>query len=190
MKRSQSPRSARAVILTFILAYGGIGLSLWLIHTFSKPAPPRYVLTETDLRIWSGKWVVIPPSAITKVRFAHPTDGRRTSPGFRGQLLHYAERYWFPETGEIEVYADNIETLVVLETPKGKYGVGPYNPTFFAAQLEHGVKGTYLVRPAPPGPPTPWYWSDTALAVYFVGGSFALSVPLTLWRLKRQRETK
>lgn len=181
MKYSSAHPSAKAVILTFLLTYGAIGLGFWLVDAFRKPNPPRYVLTETELKMWSGKWVVIPRDSITRVWFAHPSDGHWTCPGFRGQLLDYARCYWFPETGEIEVYADVIDTLVVLETPKGRYGLSPYNPTYFAAQLEHGATGTYLVRPAPP---LPWYWSDTAVAVYTLVAIGAISAPLAWWRLR------
>src|SRR5690606_2680176 len=120
---------------TAAIAIGAIAL---MVYTIWGALTMRYDVTPRGLTIHFGpSRIEMARDEITEVEIhASLTRARRrfgtAFPGF------YQGRWSFAETGPISLYATSLDTLVVIETERERYGISPEDPAAFLRALEAG----------------------------------------------------
>ena len=128
------PRPARSQGLKGINFVTLAGLTLAVLALASSMLSAlnmRYEVTPEALRIRSGfSTREIPLDEVTGVWRPEALTGGVRKFGTAVPNLRTG-RWRFNETGDITLYATRLETLVVVDTADGRYGVTPENPDAF-----------------------------------------------------------
>ncbi|HLS90915.1 MAG TPA: PH domain-containing protein [Limnochordia bacterium] len=144
---------------TAAIAVGAIAL---MAYTIWGALTMRYDVTPQGLTIHFGpSRIEMARDEITEVEIhSSLTRARRlfgaALPGF------YQGRWSFAETGPISLYATSLDTLIVIETEKARYGISPENPEAFLQALERGERAQF------PAASRNAAWGMSALGVGFV----------------------
>ncbi|BAD41630.1 hypothetical protein STH2645 [Symbiobacterium thermophilum IAM 14863] len=132
------PRPARSQGLKGISFVTLAGLTLAVLALASSMLSAlnmRYEVTPEALRIRSGfSTREIPLDEVTGVWRPEALTGGVRKFGTSVPNLRTG-RWRFNETGDITLYATRLETLVVVDTADGRYGVTPENPDAFTDAL-------------------------------------------------------
>lgn len=127
-------------LITLLPLYFGVE-ALWGASNLS------YQVTDAELRItyaWHER--SIPLSAIDSVEIVAPVKLSRvagtSAPGL------YAGRWTGRETGRITLYAKNLDSLLVVRTAAGAWGLTPADPAAMKAALLDRTPGGFPVRAA------------------------------------------
>lgn len=105
------------------LAYQVSGDSLEITYAWKRPSIPLREITSVE---------VVQPGRLSRV-------GGSSAPGL------YSGRWSGPKTGRISLYATRLDSLLVVRTSEGTWGLTPANPEGMKAALLAGTPGDFPV---------------------------------------------
>jgi hypothetical protein len=117
------------------------------VETIWGAANLGYQVTGESLRItyaWRG--ATIPLSSIHSVEVIHPAGLSRIAGNNTPGL--YSGRWSSRETGPLNLYATRLDSLVVVKTAEGSWGLTPAEPVAFTAAVKNGTAGIFPAAPA------------------------------------------
>lgn len=138
-----SQRKRWTVILTVVVV-SAVLLAVWVsVRSLWGRATLRYELTPTAVEIVYGpQRVVLPRRDITSVRLISSLTGARRYVGTAMPGL-YEGRWFFNETGPLRLYSTSRDSIVLIETRDGRWGISPADPEGFIAAYQANRAGDY-----------------------------------------------
>lgn len=144
---SQPDRTPGLVATRFVTLVVLLFVLISLGNSFVAAANMQYQVTATAVRVRSGlRNVEVPLAEVVDVTLVEkPTGGLRVFgtglPGLK------TGRWRFTETGDINLYATQLDALVVVDAGDDRWGLSPSDPQGFMQAIANRTPGTFQ----PPG---------------------------------------
>lgn len=130
--------------LAFLLPTALCLFAIWGASTLSYRITPDEVLI-----VFGPTTARIERQEIESVQLLdRPTPTRRARLAGTTVPGHHLGRWSMAETGPVTLYATTLQSIVLLETENGKWGMTPHDAEGFVATLQEGGTGTFAPVPA------------------------------------------